>query len=97
MASLGGGESRSAAAVCRMCGDHGLLQELYQCKVCLVRSQHKYCSDLYPKTESYRECNWCLRDGGAKGRPYAATPWTVEAAAVLAREPRSTGRLLRHS
>ncbi|RWW44698.1 hypothetical protein BHE74_00049519 [Ensete ventricosum] len=32
MASLGGGESRSAAAVCRMCGDHGLLQELYQCK-----------------------------------------------------------------
>ncbi|WOL18514.1 hypothetical protein Cni_G27311 [Canna indica] len=52
--------------VCCMCGDHGLTQELFKCKVCLVRSQHRYCSDLYPKAESHRACNWCLRDEGAK-------------------------------
>ncbi|KAK4746117.1 hypothetical protein SAY87_012429 [Trapa incisa] len=45
---------------CCMCGDYGLYEELFQCKVCLFRSQHRYCSNLYPKAESYRVCNWCL-------------------------------------
>ncbi|KAL2892886.1 Beta-N-acetylhexosaminidase [Bienertia sinuspersici] len=45
---------------CCMCGDHGLSYELFRCKVCHVRSQHRYCSNLYPKAELYRVCNWCL-------------------------------------
>lgn len=45
---------------CCMCGDHGLSYELFRCKVCHFRSQHRYCSNLYPKAESYRVCNWCL-------------------------------------
>lgn len=45
---------------CCMCGDHGLSHELFRCKVCHFRSQHRYCSNLYPKAESYRVCNWCL-------------------------------------
>ncbi|XP_020255278.1 uncharacterized protein LOC109832262 [Asparagus officinalis] len=49
------------ARICCMCGDHGLLTELFRCKSCLIRSQHKYCSNLYPKFQSYRACNWCLR------------------------------------
>ncbi|XP_008812965.1 uncharacterized protein LOC103723726 [Phoenix dactylifera] len=59
----------SSSVVCCMCGDHGLPQELFRCKICLVRSQHKYCSDLYLKTETYRACNWCLRDEGVKSLP----------------------------
>ncbi|XP_066356843.1 uncharacterized protein [Miscanthus floridulus] len=52
-------------AVCCMCGDRGLLPELFRCSVCSVRSQHTYCTDRYPKVESYGTCNWCLRaDGG---------------------------------
>nr|GMD88850.1 Ubiquitin carboxyl-terminal hydrolase [Ipomoea batatas]GMD91283.1 Ubiquitin carboxyl-terminal hydrolase [Ipomoea batatas]GMD93989.1 Ubiquitin carboxyl-terminal hydrolase [Ipomoea batatas] len=47
---------------CCMCGDHGLSFELFRCKSCQVRSQHRYCSNLYPKAESYRLCNWCLSD-----------------------------------
>ncbi|CAH9052097.1 unnamed protein product [Cuscuta europaea] len=47
---------------CCMCGDKGLPFELFRCKSCLFRSQHRYCSNLYPKAESYRQCNWCLRD-----------------------------------
>nr|CAD1826288.1 unnamed protein product [Ananas comosus var. bracteatus] len=39
----------AAAAICCMCGDHGLPRELFKCKICLVRSQHKYCSNLYPR------------------------------------------------
>ncbi|KAJ8465611.1 hypothetical protein OPV22_028163 [Ensete ventricosum] len=54
------------SVVCCMCGDHGLAQELFRCKVCLVRCQHKYCSNLYPKAQSYGACNWCLREEGAK-------------------------------
>ncbi|EOY15393.1 hypothetical protein QUC31_000522 [Theobroma cacao] len=45
---------------CCMCGDSGLTHELFQCKVCQFRSQHSYCSNLYPKAESYKVCNWCL-------------------------------------
>ncbi|KAK2659870.1 hypothetical protein Ddye_006403 [Dipteronia dyeriana] len=45
---------------CCMCGDFGLPSELFQCKICQFRSQHSYCSNVYPKAESYQECNWCL-------------------------------------
>ncbi|KAJ4732983.1 zinc ion-binding protein [Rhynchospora pubera] len=62
MGSKGGAQ----LVVCCMCGDHGLQDELFRCKTCLFRSQHTYCSDLYLKTESYRACNWCLREETAK-------------------------------
>ncbi|CAK9163598.1 unnamed protein product [Ilex paraguariensis] len=45
---------------CCMCGDYGLSNELFRCKACQFRSQHRYCSNLYPRAESYRVCNWCL-------------------------------------
>ncbi|XAR62104.1 hypothetical protein NMG60_11016724 [Bertholletia excelsa] len=45
---------------CCMCGDHGLSHELFSCKVCQFRSQHRYCSSQYPKADSYRVCDWCL-------------------------------------
>ncbi|KAL9245566.1 hypothetical protein vseg_019202 [Gypsophila vaccaria] len=45
---------------CCMCGDPGLSNELFRCKVCHFRSQHRYCSNLYPKAESYNVCNWCI-------------------------------------
>ncbi|XP_020225010.1 uncharacterized protein LOC109806885 [Cajanus cajan] len=45
---------------CCMCGDHGFSDQLFQCKVCQFRSQHRYCSNLYPKPESLGTCNWCL-------------------------------------
>ncbi|KAK8501055.1 hypothetical protein V6N12_000162 [Hibiscus sabdariffa] len=43
-----------------MCGDSGISRELFRCKLCHFRSQHRYCSNLYPKSESYQVCNWCL-------------------------------------
>ncbi|KDP41454.1 hypothetical protein JCGZ_15861 [Jatropha curcas] len=49
---------------CCMCGDFGLSYELFQCKICHFRSQHRYCSNLYPKAESYQVCNWCLGNEG---------------------------------
>ncbi|URD86377.1 Pentatricopeptide repeat-containing protein, partial [Musa troglodytarum] len=58
-----GGVAPPPSVVCCMCGDHGLAQELFRCKVCLVRCQH---NDLYPKAQSYGACNWCLREEGAK-------------------------------
>ncbi|KAG4954827.1 hypothetical protein HKD37_14G040988 [Glycine soja] len=45
---------------CCMCGDLGFSDQLFQCKVCQFRSQHRYCSNLYPKPESLGTCNWCL-------------------------------------
>ncbi|XVE60567.1 hypothetical protein DITRI_Ditri05aG0139100 [Diplodiscus trichospermus] len=51
---------QSSLIECCMCGDSGLTQELFQCKVCQFRSQHRYCSNLYPKAGSYKVCNWCL-------------------------------------
>ncbi|RLN42193.1 uncharacterized protein C2845_PM01G05580 [Panicum miliaceum] len=69
-ASPGAGEGATGGppqpgAVCCMCGDSGLLPELFRCSACSVRSQHTYCTDRYPKVESYGTCNWCLRaDGG---------------------------------
>ncbi|KAM0950895.1 putative Zinc finger, FYVE/PHD-type [Dioscorea sansibarensis] len=58
--------SSPALVVCCMCGDQGMPQELFRCKTCLIRSQHKYCSNLYPKTETYKTCNWCLREEASK-------------------------------
>ncbi|KAI9106976.1 hypothetical protein K1719_022504 [Acacia pycnantha] len=53
---------RSDAAIpeCCMCGDPGFSDQLFQCKFCHFRSQHRYCSNLYPKARSYATCNWCL-------------------------------------
>jgi hypothetical protein len=56
-----GGAMMSAGAVCCMCGDHGLADELFRCRCCRTRLQHRYCSDLYPRAAAYRRCNWCLR------------------------------------
>ncbi|KAF8404681.1 hypothetical protein HHK36_009569 [Tetracentron sinense] len=63
----GGVAPSSTTLECCMCGDYGLSYELFRCKVCQFRSQHRYCSDLYPKAESYRVCNWCLNKKGGKG------------------------------
>ncbi|KAL5982353.1 hypothetical protein ACLOJK_016424 [Asimina triloba] len=51
---------------CCMCGDFGLSDELFRCTACLSRLQHRYCSDLYPRAESYRLCNWCLNEEDRK-------------------------------
>ncbi|KAL4335811.1 hypothetical protein GQ457_07G024000 [Hibiscus cannabinus] len=60
---------QSSLTQCCMCGDSGFTHELLQCKLCHFRSQHRsfyfppksrYCSNLYPKAESYEVCNWCL-------------------------------------
>ncbi|KAL5217208.1 hypothetical protein ABZP36_017892 [Zizania latifolia] len=75
--------SASAAAVCCMCGDRGLLPELFRCAACAVRSQHTYCTERYPKAESYDTCNWCLRaDQGRHGgaTSSSARPSTTRAA-----------------
>ncbi|GMI89635.1 hypothetical protein like AT3G60520 [Hibiscus trionum] len=52
--------SSSTLLQCCMCGDSGITRELFRCKLCHFRSQHRYCSNLYPKSESYKVCNWCL-------------------------------------
>ncbi|KAF6160674.1 hypothetical protein GIB67_019614 [Kingdonia uniflora] len=52
---------------CCMCGDCGLVNELFRCKLCHFRSQHRYCSNIYPKAESNRVCNWCLKERETKG------------------------------
>ncbi|KAL3634380.1 hypothetical protein CASFOL_021434 [Castilleja foliolosa] len=49
-----------AGTECCMCGDYGLSSQLFKCKQCRFRSQHKYCSNLYPEEETYHICNWCL-------------------------------------
>ncbi|CAI0467738.1 unnamed protein product [Linum tenue] len=56
------------APECCMCGDFGFSYELFQCQVCHFRSQHRYCSNLYPKAESYEACNWCLRRDDSKDK-----------------------------
>ncbi|XP_064986984.1 uncharacterized protein LOC135581240 [Musa acuminata AAA Group] len=72
-----GGCSPPSSPVCSMCGDRGLPEELFRCKTCHVRFQHKYCSNLYPKAEAYRACNWCLRDVAA-GKPVAPENCTAQ-------------------
>ncbi|WVZ85870.1 hypothetical protein U9M48_032730 [Paspalum notatum var. saurae] len=72
-------------AVCCMCGDHGLTEELFRCRGCRARLQHTYCSDLYPRAAAYRRCNWCLRapapgaeQGGRPGHAAVAAGKTEE-------------------
>ncbi|KAM7259771.1 hypothetical protein ACFE04_015512 [Oxalis oulophora] len=57
------------AIVCCMCGDFGVSSELFRCKLCRFRSQHRYCSNLYPKVEAYELCNWCLSSTSQKEDP----------------------------
>uniref|UniRef100_A0ACD5XCW4 Uncharacterized protein n=1 Tax=Avena sativa TaxID=4498 RepID=A0ACD5XCW4_AVESA len=76
------------APICCMCGDHGLLPELFRCAACSVRFQHTYCTDRYPKAEAYGTCNWCLRtagqgSGGATPSPAARS--TIKLAPVRPR------------
>ncbi|OIW16611.1 hypothetical protein TanjilG_02817 [Lupinus angustifolius] len=52
--------TRKSSIECCMCGDPGFSDQLFQCKVCQFRSQHRYCSNIYPKLESLGTCNWCL-------------------------------------
>lgn len=60
--------NRGGGAIeCCMCGDYGLSSELFKCKICQFRSQHRYCSNLYPKAESYGICNWCLSSKDVSG------------------------------
>ncbi|KAK4388031.1 hypothetical protein Sango_2409700 [Sesamum angolense] len=79
-----GGEAAARVGVgvggmseCCMCGDYGLSSHLFICKLCRFRSQHKYCSNLYPEAESYHICNWCLsQNGDKKGELQANTKAT---------------------
>ncbi|PAN38415.1 hypothetical protein PAHAL_7G170500 [Panicum hallii] len=71
--------SAEGGAVCCMCGDRGLPGELFRCRRCRARLQHRYCSDLYPRAAAYRRCNWCLREpasdhGGRPAHAAAAVP-----------------------
>ncbi|XP_042497981.1 uncharacterized protein LOC122076636 [Macadamia integrifolia] len=66
MSNRGREAPSSTTLECCMCGDYGLPEELFRCKICLFRFQHRYCSNLYPKAESYRVCNWCLKRKGRK-------------------------------
>ncbi|CAN6285410.1 unnamed protein product [Urochloa humidicola] len=70
------------AAVCCMCGDRGLVPELFRCSACAVRSQHTYCTDRYPKVESYGTCNWCLRADGGVASTSSSSPRSAGKAAA---------------
>uniref|UniRef100_A0ACD5WUY4 Uncharacterized protein n=1 Tax=Avena sativa TaxID=4498 RepID=A0ACD5WUY4_AVESA len=76
-----------APVLCCMCGDHGLLPELFRCAACSVRSQHTYCTDRYPKAEAYGTCNWCLRAGQGSG---GATPSPARSTIKAPVRPRPT-------
>lgn len=75
-----GGPPQAPPAVCCMCGDHGLMPELFRCAACYVRSQHTYCTDRYPKADSYGTCNWCLRADQGSGATSSSPRSTVKAA-----------------
>uniref|UniRef100_A0A0D3FES4 PHD-type zinc finger plants domain-containing protein n=1 Tax=Oryza barthii TaxID=65489 RepID=A0A0D3FES4_9ORYZ len=57
----------ATAAVCCMCGDRGLLPELFRCAACAVRSQHTYCTERYPKAESYGTSTAAAKVVAARG------------------------------
>jgi hypothetical protein len=88
-------EDAAGAAVCCMCGDHGLQQELFRCKSCRVRLQRSYCSNLYPRATAYRcRCNGCLvreppaSGGGAAGHAATSARKRKAAAATASNEAR---------
>ncbi|PKI45603.1 uncharacterized protein LOC116196315 [Punica granatum] len=72
---------------CCMCGDYGLSEELFQCKVCQFRSQHRYCSNLYPKADSYRVCNWCL----SREQEKVATPISSDSSLLSSKKRSGEG------
>lgn len=41
MMGVGSGEDLAGSVECCMCGDHGLTKELFQCRSCHSRYQHK--------------------------------------------------------
>eukprot|EP01018_Ginkgo_biloba_P030000 Gb_33530 [translate_table: standard] len=46
---------------CCICGDVGFREDLVQCKTCGFRTQHTYCSSLYPNLDfNHWACEWCL-------------------------------------
>ncbi|CAL0317844.1 unnamed protein product [Lupinus luteus] len=57
---------------CCMCGDPGFSDHLFQCKLCQFRSQHRYCSNIYPKLESLETCNWCLSQKDSEKSPHSS-------------------------
>ncbi|CAD5186352.1 unnamed protein product [Musa acuminata subsp. malaccensis] len=69
----GPSSSPLTAVACCMCGDPGISDELFRCKICHFRLQHKYCSNLYPKIKHYSSCNWCLREGGGNSAVQEST------------------------
>ncbi|KAK1436367.1 hypothetical protein QVD17_02146 [Tagetes erecta] len=63
----GGDLTKPITSECCMCGDYGLSQQLFRCKICKSRFQHEYCSNQYPKAELYKACNWCLTQKHVSG------------------------------
>ncbi|KAE9595973.1 hypothetical protein Lal_00030831 [Lupinus albus] len=61
--------TRQSNIECCMCGDPGFSDQLFQCKICHFRSQHRYCSNIYPKVESLGTCNWCLNQKESEKSP----------------------------
>ncbi|KAJ7515070.1 hypothetical protein O6H91_23G069900 [Diphasiastrum complanatum] len=61
MTQLRMGKVSHSERECCMCGDVGFLHELFKCKSCGRRYQHRYCSKLYPQNNKY-VCDWCLSD-----------------------------------
>ncbi|XP_019454888.1 PREDICTED: uncharacterized protein LOC109356023 isoform X2 [Lupinus angustifolius] len=61
--------TRQSNTVCCMCGDPGFSDQLFQCKICHFRSQHRYCSNIYPKLDSLGTCNWCLNQKESEKSP----------------------------
>lgn len=62
MGSKGGAAPPPSSVVCCMCGDRGLMQELFRCKLCLVRSQHRsvavsFCCCII--LSCFKNCNYC--------------------------------------
>ncbi|KAF8703283.1 hypothetical protein HU200_032075 [Digitaria exilis] len=94
----GGPSPTAGAAVCCMCGDHGLPGELVRCRRCRVRVQHRYCSDLYPRAAAYRRCNWCLRDqqAVANNRPEEKRRKTASGSSPVASDEERQRLLQRH-
>ncbi|XP_057824981.2 uncharacterized protein LOC131036966 [Cryptomeria japonica] len=49
---------------CSLCGDVGFQVYLFQCKKCLMRFQHQYCSRAYYEKLSVESiskvCDWCF-------------------------------------
>lgn len=53
--TVGGAPSQPSPECC-MCGDYGFSYELFQCKVCQFRSQHRY-SFIFPSWVSLKRMN----------------------------------------